>query len=294
MATDFVQAIGRTNDAILYGGQVTLWVRADDELLGHDRPEGAVELVEGPRRAVRRDLRALQRRLLQDRPAAVLAGRGRVPQPEDRQVPPLRQGRAEARSASRLGWNRDAHRDPLRRHGLARAGPARGPRATRARRPNRSISARSRPAWKRRPRRSRGFDAVLVRTMPAGSLEQVVFRMDVLHAAAARGVPVLNPPRAVETCVDKYLTNVRLAARRAAHAADRGVASRPTTALRRSRELGGDVVVKPLFGSEGRGMCRVTDRRTGVAHVSRAGADRAGDLPAAVRAAPRAGTCGCS
>ncbi len=57
-----------------------------------------------------------------------------------------------------------------------------------------------------------GFDAVLVRTMPAGSLEQVVFRMDVLHAAAARGVPVLNPPRAVETCVDKYLTNVRLAA----------------------------------------------------------------------------------
>ena len=57
-----------------------------------------------------------------------------------------------------------------------------------------------------------GFDAVLVRTMPAGSLEQVVFRMDVLHAAASRGLRVLNPPRAVETCVDKYLTNVRLAA----------------------------------------------------------------------------------
>jgi methenyltetrahydromethanopterin cyclohydrolase len=33
VATDFVQAIGRTNDAILYGGKVTLWVRADDELL---------------------------------------------------------------------------------------------------------------------------------------------------------------------------------------------------------------------------------------------------------------------
>ncbi len=35
VATDFVQAIGRTNDAILYGGKVTLWVRADDELLEH-------------------------------------------------------------------------------------------------------------------------------------------------------------------------------------------------------------------------------------------------------------------
>jgi methenyltetrahydromethanopterin cyclohydrolase len=30
---DFVQAIGRTNDAILYGGKVTLWVRGDDEII---------------------------------------------------------------------------------------------------------------------------------------------------------------------------------------------------------------------------------------------------------------------
>jgi methenyltetrahydromethanopterin cyclohydrolase len=35
VATDFVQAIGRTNDAILYGGKVTLWVRADDEVIEH-------------------------------------------------------------------------------------------------------------------------------------------------------------------------------------------------------------------------------------------------------------------
>jgi methenyltetrahydromethanopterin cyclohydrolase len=33
VATNVIQAIGRTNDAILYGGQVTLWVRADDEVL---------------------------------------------------------------------------------------------------------------------------------------------------------------------------------------------------------------------------------------------------------------------
>ena len=49
-------------------------------------------------------------------------------------------------------------------------------------------------------------DGVLVRMMPPGSLEQVVFRMDALHRVAAAGVPVLNPPRAVETAVDKYLT----------------------------------------------------------------------------------------
>ena len=36
---DFVQAIGRTNDAILYGAKVTLWVRADDEVLAHIGPK---------------------------------------------------------------------------------------------------------------------------------------------------------------------------------------------------------------------------------------------------------------
>ncbi len=105
------------------------------------------------------------------------------------------------------------------------------------------------------------FDALVVRTMPAGSLEQVVFRMDLLHEAAARGMPVLNPPRAVEVCVDKYLTTARLA--RA------GIATPPTAVCQKSddamtcfADLGGDVVLKPLFGSEGRGMCRITDPET--------------------------------
>jgi RimK family alpha-L-glutamate ligase len=104
-----------------------------------------------------------------------------------------------------------------------------------------------------------GFDAALVRTVPAGSLEQVIFRMDVLHAAAARGLRVVNPPRAVETCVDKYLTNVRLA--------NAGLPTPPTHVAQRAEDafeafahLGGDVVIKPVFGAEGRGMQRITDR----------------------------------
>ncbi|MBN9517394.1 RimK family alpha-L-glutamate ligase [bacterium] len=106
-----------------------------------------------------------------------------------------------------------------------------------------------------------GFDAALVRTMPAGSLEQVVFRMDALHTAAAAGVRVLNPPRAVETCVDKYLTTARLAAA-GLPTPDTHVAQTADTALDGFDRLGGDVVVKPLFGSEGRGMVRLTDRET--------------------------------
>src|SRR5438128_1492756 len=51
------------------------------------------------------------------------------------------------------------------------------------------------------------FDAVLVRTMPPGSLEQVVFRMDALARLEAAGKLVLNPARAVEAAVDKYLAS---------------------------------------------------------------------------------------
>jgi RimK family alpha-L-glutamate ligase len=102
------------------------------------------------------------------------------------------------------------------------------------------------------------FDAVVVRTMPPGSLEQVVFRMDVLHRLQARGVVVLNPPTALEACVDKYLATARLD--------EAGLRVPPTivcqhadAALEAFATLGGDVVVKPLFGSEGRGMVRVSD-----------------------------------
>jgi ribosomal protein S6--L-glutamate ligase len=103
-----------------------------------------------------------------------------------------------------------------------------------------------------------GFDAVLVRTMPPGSLEQVVFRMDLLHRLQARGVRVLNPPRAVETCVDKYLATAQLEAAGLRVPAT-AVCQQADAALEAFAALGGDVVVKPLFGSEGRGMVRVSD-----------------------------------
>src|SRR5260370_41745873 len=49
------------------------------------------------------------------------------------------------------------------------------------------------------------FEGVLVRTMPPGSLEQVIFRMDLLHRLESRGVAVLDPPQAGEICGGKYL-----------------------------------------------------------------------------------------
>jgi ribosomal protein S6--L-glutamate ligase len=102
------------------------------------------------------------------------------------------------------------------------------------------------------------FDAVLVRTMPPGSLEQVVFRMDTLGRLAEAGIVVLNPPRAVEAAVDKYLTSAKLQA--AGLPTPRTVVCQSAEdAMEAFAELGGNVVVKPLFGSEGRGIMRVED-----------------------------------
>ncbi len=104
-----------------------------------------------------------------------------------------------------------------------------------------------------------GFDAAIVRTVPAGSLEQVIFRMDILHAAVARGLLILNPPRAVETCVDKYLTNIRLAAT-GLPTPPTHVAQQADDAFAAFDQLGRDVVIQPVFGAEGRGMQRISDR----------------------------------
>jgi RimK family alpha-L-glutamate ligase len=103
-----------------------------------------------------------------------------------------------------------------------------------------------------------GCDAVLVRGIPRGSLEQVIFRVDALHALVARGVPCINGPRAIERTIDKFLASALLA--------EAGVPTPRTIACEHAEDaleafeaLGGDVIVKPLFGSMGAGMTRVDD-----------------------------------
>lgn len=102
------------------------------------------------------------------------------------------------------------------------------------------------------------FDAVLVRTMPPGSLEQVVFRMNALAEVERRGTLVVNPARALEVAIDKYLTLARLAGCGLTVPATITCQSW-RTAMEAFETLGGDVVVKPIFGSEGRGIARLND-----------------------------------
>jgi RimK family alpha-L-glutamate ligase len=107
-------------------------------------------------------------------------------------------------------------------------------------------------------RRIDDCDAVVVRAIPPGSLEQIIFRVDALHRLVRLGMPVINSPRCIERSVDKYLTSALLE--------DAGLPTPRTVVCERFddamagfTELGGDVIVKPLFGAEGRGMPRVSD-----------------------------------
>src|SRR3954452_8607507 len=101
-------------------------------------------------------------------------------------------------------------------------------------------------------------DVVLVRGIPRGSLEQIVFRVDALHALEAAGVRAVNGALAIERAVDKFLASALLAA--AGVPTPRTVAcEHADDALEAFAELGADVIVKPLFGSMGFGMARVED-----------------------------------
>jgi RimK family alpha-L-glutamate ligase len=102
-------------------------------------------------------------------------------------------------------------------------------------------------------------DVVIVRAIPRGSLEQVVFRVDALHALAAVGVRAVNGALAIEHTIDKFLASALLAA--AGVPTPRTVAcERADDALTAFDDLGADVIVKPLFGSMGFGIARVEDR----------------------------------
>ena len=105
-------------------------------------------------------------------------------------------------------------------------------------------------------------DAVLARIIPDGSLEQIVFRVDALHWIEERGVPVINSPRAIERSVDKFYTTALLQ-EAGLPTPETVVCERAADALAAMRAMN-DVVVKPLFGSLGHGMVRVSDPDIGL------------------------------
>ena len=106
---------------------------------------------------------------------------------------------------------------------------------------------------------------VFVRGVPGGSLEQVIFRLDILHALASLGIVVYNSPRAIERTVDKAMTTLLLK-QAAIPTPDTWVCEsleRAMTVCAREFARGHSLVFKPVFGSQGEGV-RLITRETGL------------------------------
>jgi RimK family alpha-L-glutamate ligase len=102
------------------------------------------------------------------------------------------------------------------------------------------------------------YDAILVRRVPGGSVEQVFYRMDALRMLEEYGVRVFNAPDSIEKSVNKFYTSAILD-KHGLKSPRTIVAENFREAIRGFRELGEDVIVKPIFGSLGSGMTRITD-----------------------------------
>ncbi|MEM7222815.1 MAG: RimK family alpha-L-glutamate ligase [Pseudomonadota bacterium] len=97
---------------------------------------------------------------------------------------------------------------------------------------------------------------VFVRCVPGGSFEQVTRRLGVLHALDALGVPLCNGPRAIERCVDKSTTTFRLQSAGLPTPPTWTCEGRASASELVAAEAGParPLVLKPLFGSQGRGL----------------------------------------
>lgn len=108
---------------------------------------------------------------------------------------------------------------------------------------------------------------VFVRGVPGGSLEQVIFRLDLLHALEDSGVIVFNSTRALERTVDKPLTSLLI---------KRAGLPTPETwvceSLAKAQDIyleqtqqGKKLLLKPLFGSQGNGI-HLLEQTQGIIH----------------------------
>ena len=102
------------------------------------------------------------------------------------------------------------------------------------------------------------LDALITRPIGHGTIEQIFFRMNLLRKLERSGLLIINPPLAIEQAVDKYLS-LTLFQENGIPVPRTAVTESPNEALKCFHELGGDIILKPLFGSRGIGATRITD-----------------------------------
>ncbi|MCS7139149.1 MAG: RimK family alpha-L-glutamate ligase [Candidatus Nezhaarchaeota archaeon] len=98
----------------------------------------------------------------------------------------------------------------------------------------------------------------IVRPIGRGSVDECFFRIDLLHKLERSGLPVVNRPSAIEKCMSKF-TCLAILEEHGLPVPKTIVTENPVEALRAYHEMGGDVVIKPLYGSRGFGISRLRD-----------------------------------
>jgi RimK family alpha-L-glutamate ligase len=101
--------------------------------------------------------------------------------------------------------------------------------------------------------------AALVRGFGAAATQKIFFRLDLLSAMEEYGITLINSRMALEISSDKFLTSVYLE-RHNIPTPKTVVCEDPEEALVSFDELGGDVIIKPLYGSKGIGISRLNDK----------------------------------
>ena len=101
--------------------------------------------------------------------------------------------------------------------------------------------------------------AALVRGFGAGVTQKIFFRLDILRAIEEFDVKLINSRESLEIASDKFLTSVFLENYNIP-TPKTIICEDPYKALDAFDELGGDCVLKPLYGSKGVGIVRLNDK----------------------------------
>jgi RimK family alpha-L-glutamate ligase len=101
--------------------------------------------------------------------------------------------------------------------------------------------------------------AALVRGFGAAPTQKIFFRLDLLSAIEEYGMKLINSRESLEIASDKFLTSIFLEKYKIP-TPKTIVCEDPEEALESFDELGGDLVIKPLYGSRGVGITRLNDK----------------------------------
>ncbi|MDP2154006.1 MAG: RimK family alpha-L-glutamate ligase [Methylotenera sp.] len=106
--------------------------------------------------------------------------------------------------------------------------------------------------------------AAFVRGVAGGTLPQVITRLNVLHMLTMQGVRIYNQVRAIERTVDKAMTSFLLREHNVMTPATWACESRSQAEMVReqAQKSHQQLVLKPLFGSQGQGVRQLSAQET--------------------------------